>query len=848
MLRDYLRSFWRGVLHNKVATLINIGGLALGLTVFFALSFYVDREFSWDQHWEGADRIYRVAGALESPNTSSPPVMNIGPYVLGTALQSRNPDAFETYVRLTQVQGTLVVGDDEYPSMSRTHAEASLLDLIQVETLDGSLDEVFADPRSIAIADSIAERYFSEESPIGRTISFKAQQSFTGGQLGTSDFVIKAVFNVPDPSTMTMAFLAGFEPTALPQPNARLDIWNNPPQPPPKPGEPPLTPQAPVLSVIHYFKAREGVDVTAMQADLRAYMDDNRFQDNGTSKTRYAFQKLTDVHLMPSLFEPGDNVQRLRVYAAVGVLVLLISGCNFVMLATLRLVDRMREVGIRKSVGGGAGALMSQYLCDAFFHTLVAGTLSVLFLALAFPKLAAMLEFPLQLELLTPRNIALCMAMVVLFTLTSSLYPAWMVSQGKPGPLLRNGASAVVGTGTGLRKLLVGIQFAIVVVLLLASAVVHQQIEYTRNRDRGYSLENVVSTRINSFDLFQKTPALVAEYSKVPGVAQAAVGGISPGVIMITPPSQLKTTAEDGTAREAGVQQNGVGGGFFSVLSVPVLAGREFSSDLDAPPEPTGPVPSTPGILPEMRVVLNASAARLLGFASPEAAIDQLLERTVTTPQPAKQSLRVIGVVADTQFSSAMLPPTPFLYSYSPTNSYVAVKLAPDANVETVTEQLEAVWNDVMNGAAFIPLDMSATNAFTFRREEFEARVITGSTLLAIVIALLGLYGLVAATVVKRVKEIGVRKVMGAEPQAIVTLFLWQFSQPILIANVLAWPFGFWAITQWMQRFPYQIDNFAILLSGLAASILALFIAWLTVGAMAAKAATVKPVLALRYE
>lgn len=154
---------------------------------------------------------------------------------------------------------------------------------------------------------------------------------------------------------------------------------------------------------------------------------------------------------------------------------LLISGCNFVMLATLRLVDRMREVGVRKSVGAGTGQLLRQYLFDAFLHTLLAATLAVLFLGFAFPKLSVMLQTPLRFDLLTPQNLALCLMMVILFTLISSLYPAWLSSQVRPGPLLRNGAGAVVGTGTKLRKLLVALQFAIVVVLLLASAVIRQQ-------------------------------------------------------------------------------------------------------------------------------------------------------------------------------------------------------------------------------------------------------------------------------------------------------------------------------------------------------------------------------------
>ncbi len=856
MLADYLRSFWRGVLRNKVATLINVGGLALGLTVFFALSFYVDREFSWDSQWEGADRIYRAAGAQEgATGPAGAALLTQSPWVMGTYLQGANPDAFEVYARVYQTANAITFDRQDYPNFQRYLAEPSFLDLIQFDTVAGSLDKVFADPRSVAISEFLAKRIFGEASPLGKTLTLGASQNFFNSQpSGNPDYVIKAVFKLPQPTTLEgIALLGVLEPTALPQANVTLDQWMGQPIPPPQPGQPPPAQPAQPLQVTHYFRVREGVDVAAIGQGLRAFMDENGYMSFGTAKTRYVFQKLQDVHLMSSPFAPADNVQRLLIYAAIGVLVLAISGCNFVMLATLRLVDRLREVGVRKSLGGGAGQLMWQYLLDAFFHTLAAAALAVLFLVLAFPKLATMFELPIQLDLLTPRNLGLCLLMIVAFTLVSSAYPAWMTSHGKPGPLLRNGG-AVVGTGTGLRKLLVGIQFAIVVVLLLATAVVRQQIDYTRGRDPGYNVDGVLAVNISSFDALPRTSAIVAEFRKLPSVAAASVGGMSPGVIMITPPTRLKATV-DGEVREAGIQQLSTSAEYFKVMSIRILAGREFSDELDAPPTPAPgappqapPLPGTP--LPEGRIILNESAARLLGF-TPEEAIEQLLDSESSAGpngQTRTQPLRIIGVVADTQFSSALLPPEPQYYRYSATNTMLAVKPVPGADAAAVTEDMRAAWDSVVPGTTFVIQDFAARTAFQLRREEFEADIISGSTLLAIVIALLGLYGLVAATVLKRVKEIGVRKVMGAERSAIVTLFLVQFSKPIVVANVLAWPFGYWAIKQWLERFPYQLDTPVILLSSLGASLIALLIAWLTVGVMAARASSVKPVVALRYE
>lgn len=855
MLGDYFRSFWRGVLHNKVATLINVGGLAIGLAVFFALGFYVDREFSWDAQWEDADRIYRAAGAQESNAGSGMAFITGAPWVMGDILQARHPDAFEAYARVFLTSGTVTVDRAEYPNYARHHVEPAFLDLVQFETVEGSLQDVMGDPRALAISDIAAQQMFGDASPLGRTLSFTATQNFfSAAPVTQPEFVIRAVFRVPAPSIFQISFLALLDPAASPQPAARLDLWQTPPVQAGavQPNQPPPPPPAQPFQVTHYFKLREAVDAAAIERDLRAFMDENRLMEFGNSRTRFSFQKLRDVHLMPSPFEPADNVQRLLVYAAIGVLVLLISGCNFVMLATLRLVDRMREVGIRKAAGGEVGQLMWQYLLDAFVHIFAAALLAVLFLAFAFPKLATMLELPMELELLSARSLGLCLLMIVLFTLVSSAYPAWVSSQAKPGPLLRNGAGAVVGTGTGLRKLLVCIQFAIVVVLLLASAAVRQQIEFTRNRDPGYSIENVIGLGISNFDVLPRIGAVVAEFRKLPGVEAVSAGGLMPGTLMITPPTPFRAVV-DGEVRDAAIQQVSASADYFRVMSVRVLAGREFSDELDAPPLPaaaTGAASQAPaGPPPERKIILNQAAARMLGF-TPEQAVEQLLEAELNNADRTtrKQPMRVVGVVADTQFASVMLPPDPQVFNYSATNSTVAVKMAPGADRAAVTEAMRAAWDSVIPGSPMLIQDFVARTAFQLRREEFEAGMVTGSTALAIVIALLGLYGLVAATVVKRVKEIGVRKVMGAERKSIVGLFLWQFSQPIVLANVIAWPFGFWAIKEWMTRFPYQLDNAVIVLSGLAASLAALAIAWLTVGVMAARAASVNPVHALRYE
>jgi putative ABC transport system permease protein len=829
MLRDHLRSFWRGVVNNKLTTCINVGGLALGLAVFFALTFYVQREFSYDAQWEDADRIYAIAGRQESPNGNTAPMAGLSYYVLGTYLQGRYPDAFEAYARVFRNSGTVTLGEQDYPNIMMHYTEPGLLDLLQFETVAGSLEEVFADPHAIAISAKAAEQMFGQESPLDRTLTFSSQRA------GSREHVIKAIYRIPEPSTLAyMDFMTLFDPLAPPVPVETLNIWNRG-----------LT--AAPLNVDNYFKLRPGISASQLEAELRAFMDENHYSESGESKTRFNLMPLRDVYLMPSPFNAGGGVERLRILAAVGVLVLLITGCNFVMLATLRSVDRMREVGIRKTMGSESGQLMRQYLLDVFLQMLVAALLAIALLELAMPWMQAQLDIELGLDLVTWRSMGQCLAMVLAFTLLSGVYPALLMSRGQPAALLRSDVGNVMASGNTLRRLLVGMQFTVVIGLMLASAVVLQQIDYTRNRDRGYSLEQVIGLRVGFQDLVGTTAAAVTEFKRVPGVAGAAVGSVSPGTFTVATPTRVTLEAFEGDRTEAGLQIGSVGNDYFNVMSVPILAGREFAAEVEGTMPATENEEDAPAVV---NVLLNLSASRALGFATPDAAINSLLtaEHSGREGPPRSQSMRVVGVVADTQFTSVMLPPVAQLYRYAAENGFIAIRFEPQADQVEVTEQLRSVWQQLASNVPFMPLSPSMMEGNMLYQEELEARIVIGSTMLALVIALMGLYGLVEATVAKRVKEIGVRKVMGAGNTSIVSLLIWQFSKPIVVANVVAWPLGLWAISRWLQRFPYRLDTAAIVWSAVAASLAALLIAWLTIGLMAASAASTKPVSALRYE
>jgi putative ABC transport system permease protein len=426
--------------------------------------------------------------------------------------------------------------------------------------------------------------------------------------------------------------------------------------------------------------------------------------------------------------------------------------------------------------------------------------------------------------------------MIVAFAFISGIYPALLMARGKPVTLLRNSSGSMVGGGSALRRLLVGIQFTLVIVLLLASVVIRQQIDYTRQRGPGYNLDNTLTLSLANPQAANMA-TLLDEFARVPGVLAVGSGGAGPGRQGIAR-NPVRSTDGDGTVTEAGMNSANVGPDYFAVMSVPTVAGREFTREVEG---------TEAREVALGKVLLNASAVQALGFASPRDIVDQLVD--IEFGDGSTRSVRVIGVVADTQFTSLMLPPVPEFYLFSAANGFVVVKLQPGADVAAVRAGLEVAWRSIVGDA--LPFGAGSGELMRqseLRREEFEARLVTGSSVLALVIALLGLYGLVAATVVKRVKEIGVRKVMGADAARIVALLLWQFSKPVLVANLVAWPLGSWAVLRWLERFPFRLDLGVIVVSAFGASVFALLVAWLTMGLLAAHAASEKPVAALRYE
>lgn len=832
MLQDYLRSTVRNTRKHKLFAFIMITGLALGLAVFFTIALYIRTELSYDRHWDDAERIYQVGSILESRGGESQAPFFNTPYILGTTAMAQFPTEVEQWFRTYTLSSNVLI-DEESVRANVMLAEPHLLEVLQLETVSGDMAQVLTSANSLAVNENYANQQFGEQSPLGRRIVVVVEG------LGRVEYTIEAVFGNGGQTSLYQLgnFIGLFDPAAIPESAGAQDSWDYSSEFKRRP-----------LQVINLVKMAEGVDATRVETDLRAYMDENKLMGTEFNKTRFRFMRLQDEHLYSTRGGSGSSVYRLQVFAAIGALVLIIGGCNFVMLTTVKAADRLREVGVRKAVGGTVRQLMHQYLLDAFVYTLLAAAFAVALVELVKPSLQnsvgiTLASFPLW------QNLLFFSCSVVLFALLSGAYPAFLLAQGRPGILLRNGGASVVSKGNGLRKVLVGLQFAVVIALLLASAVVYRQIEYTRNRSPGFKLDDIVRVMAFEANAMEKIQTVANEFRVVEGVEAVVVGGKMAGISFLSAPTLFSAGMDGGEKREAGLSFAPAGYGFFDLLGVDILGGREFSPDTDFVYDLNAQ--PADGTTREMKkILLNRSAARALGFAAPEDAVNEILDADLPGAggKLVKVLHRVIGVVEDTQFTSIMRPPVAEFYQLTTTDPMIAVRLQPGVSFDTVREQLQQRWHAVVGDAQFNASYASGQLGNPLRREENEARIIVWCTALALVIACTGLYSLVAATALKRVKEIGVRKAMGAGRGSLIAMLLWQFSKPVFWANLMALPLGFWAVKQWLQRFPYQLDTNVIVITGIVAGIVALLISWLTVSFIAARAASAKPALALKYE
>lgn len=812
MLSNYLKIAWRNIVGNPLFSAINIIGLAIGLACCIIITVFVQYESSFDKQWDNADRTYRVTRDFFSNNLRlaavAPPI--------GPLLAEDFPE-IEDYTRAMRAGDVgLSVEQDQFMAEHVAIADPNIFEFFALEVLHGDAATALEDPSNLVLTRSAAEKYFGTDNPIGRRAVFMGQAEAT---------VAAVIEDLPSNTHMRFEMLLSIRSVPLLMgPNA-LENWGS-------------------NNYYTYLRLPEGYDSDDLSTRFPDFID--KHQGAGRSDSNaLGLQRLTEIHLTSNRdAEWRENGSRATVYtfSAVALVILLIACINFMNLTTARSTQRAKEVGIRKVVGATRGQLVFQFLGESTLLVALAMLLAVAIVELALPFFAAFLELPLSFSLANPETLGVLIVGVLVVGLVAGSYPAFYLSHFRPVEVLKGQAAG--GSSGLLRKGLVVFQFATSIALLIATGVVMMQMQFVRNIDLGYDKANNVVLPLPFFaPLWETYEPLKAELETHPDIVTAVYSSRVPGMLNLDSGMYIRGDEQITSDSMVGISDIKVDYQWFAHYDVEFLAGRAFRESERRIEMPSDERPVTQGA-----AVLNESAARRLGW-SPEEAVGQIIRQLTSSGTERFIEREVVGVIPDIHFASLHNEMKATLYAEpNPVyNRQLSVKI--DArDPASAIEHIETVWARLLptNPVSWEFLDDNF--AALYRSEQRQAQMFGMFSAFAIFVATLGLFGLASFTTERRTKEIGIRKVMGASVRDIVLLLTRDFTGLVIFANVIAWPAAFYFMSQWLNRFVYKAPfaDWAWLFVGSALAALA--VAWVTIAVQASRAATARPVMALRYE
>ncbi|MFT3884905.1 MAG: ABC transporter permease [Flavobacteriales bacterium] len=795
MIRYHLLLTLRHLARNKVYTVINVLGLAIGLACFTLITAYVADERSFETFAPQYSRIYRVVGDLKlegQGERSSSCVFGLGPTLLHD-----HPELIDTYARFFDLQEPSLafrVDDHRYNEQDVYLTDSTVFDLFGYTLIEGDPKRALAAPNSIVITAEMGRRYFGDVPAMGRMIRWDGQVDLqVTGILGpvpkNSHIRFDALVSI---YTMTQGKWQGIE-----QHNW---VWN------------------PCWT---YIRLKDGVTAQEVQRVFPDFIQ-KYYPEFLRTQVHHDLQPLTAIHLTSDLdYEMAPNAQAgtVNVLWVIGVFILLIALVNYMNLATAQSVARAREVGVRKTTGARRGQLITQFLAGSAVMGVLAGVLAILLTAVLLPWFNSIAEKAFALNAVWVLRILAC---ALVAGLLAGLYPAFFLSSFKPAWVMK-GSSAGSMQGRTLRKVLVVLQFAVALALIIATVFVRRQFEALRTADLGFTKEHVLVLRARaSMDFLQPLLNTLQNMSgvKAVGFANDIIGKAH----------NAHELNYDGMPADQWKYYPALmtGYGLKEVLDLQLVAGRWY--DRSMPREDS------------LSVVINERMVKELGWGTPEDA----LGRRLNTPSGNEH---VIGVVKDFHFDPLFKPVGPFFFDMCRPQEMpvwfrcIYVRLAAGDQQATI-DAIGRCWRELTQEFPFEFTFLDGELDGQYRSQGTLATLITGFAVLAVVIACLGLYALAAFSTEKRTREIGIRKVLGAGAFHITGLVTREFLVLVLLANVLAWPLAFYGVHRWLEGFSVRtaIDPLVFL----AAALTVLLIAALTVAWKATRAARIDPVKALR--
>ena len=832
MWRNYLTVGVRSLAKNKTYSAIIIGGLAIGMAACLMILMFVRYELSYDRWLPNAENVYQVQSWYPNPDTGDPIFAQLAPYATAAAFRKDFPQIEQEVYALPSVpvavKDGLASSTEDY-----IYTDGDLLDVLEFPVVAGD-PEALEHPGTIALSETEAEKRFGSTDVVGKTVSLISKGITTDHRVG---LVYK---DLPRNSHMAMSAIVRVDMNSYMarEPNF-MTCWG-------------------CQNGHLYVKLKPGTDAKALEAQFPAWEKRN-IPDENAGEARFNagddqdwhLVNVADVHLGKAqlgAMKPGNDRRSIVTFAVIALLILGMAVVNFTNLATARASQRAREVVLRKVLGAHRKQLIVQFVGESLIVATAAMVVALALVEVLTPSFAAFLDADIQPNYLGSNGILLPVLLLVLTVgIAGGLYPAFFLSKFQPAQVLKANKSSAETPGSGrLRNLLVVAQFAVSIGLIICTAVVYAQTIYARTVDPGFKREGIVQVDgLSRYQLIDKGEMIADRIKRVDGVTAVGRTGIGIG----NGGNNTTGVMVPGNPEPIGIGIYPIDEGFFDAMGVELLAGRNFDESRPAD-DSTIPFPATPESQQALaargtNIVMNELATRKLGFRSPQEALGKTLRAGMVDNEFGLVPVTIVGVVQDSRFRSVRDQIDPIMF----VNSEVGHQLMMvryDGNPAEVRARLEEAWKGITNEVPFEAEFSDDIVQELYEAEDARAKTFAGFALLSVAVGCLGLFGLAAFTAERRTKEIGIRKVLGARTQDIVKLLVWQFSQPVIIANLIAWPVAWWLMRDWLNGFDTRIGLNPLLFIG--AGLLAMIIAAGTIMGHALKVARANPIHALRYE
>jgi len=826
MFRNYLVIALRNIVRHKLYSFINIAGLAVGLACLILIILFVRDELSYDKWIPGSDKLYRVETTFHVPGRADI-VTAQTTMPLTAAMRDQIPEV-RSQTRLVQQGMTMTAGDRQFSEKVGT-VDPNFLQVIPLPLVSGDPRTVLSRPDGIVISQRIARKYFGDADAIGKTLST--------GRGGCGPDVVCA-------NTMVALRVVGVMRDLPHNTQFAVDI---------------LVPNTSLANRMGqddkenwlsnggkygYITLAPGADPATVLAKLKPildrYVDISRFVAVKIPGSRILEARLTpftEAHLTTDRFgamkAPGSWTILYGI-SVIGLLILLVACFNFMNLATARATMRAREISLRKCVGATRGQLMIQFLGESVVIALVALVLALALAEVLLPSFGGFLGVPLALHYLADWPLILgFIGIAILAGILGGFYPALVISGFRPAAVLRSNQSGSPGSGA-LRTGLVVLQFAVSIGLGIAAIVVFQQIDFARHIDLGFRRDNIVITGTGG----RLSPEGVESFARALAQGPGILGVARSNAIAFSGDNDVLPTQRPGDPQMLSPTNISVSPDYFSLYGIKILAGRVLSGKRADDVFHHILEPDSYVLNEGHNVMVNASLAKALGYTPAE-----IIGKTFIF---GKAHMRVVGVAADTLMEGVRSPVVQTVYVYRPRDAQSLSIRIQAGRTQEATAYIEKVTRSFVKNVAMQRHFLDDNYEMLYQADKKQGTVFAVFVAIAIFIACLGLFGLAAFTAGRRTKEIGIRKVFGARDRDVVLLLLWQFSLPILIANLIAWPIAWYYLHDWLNGFAYRINLNPLYFVGVG--MVALAIAWLTILGHALRVARANPIYALRYE